>query len=83
VHLFRPSLDFLVEAEARLKNRRGQKALFGRGAHNVFRVRLVKNLEKQMLQNIFENKRVRRYSTQSKVEDTSNHSFNFHCYFFN
>jgi hypothetical protein len=44
VHLFRPSLGFLVEAEPRLENRR-QKALFGRGAHNVFRVRLSKNLE--------------------------------------
>jgi hypothetical protein len=29
---------FLVEAEPRLENRRGQKALFGQGAHNVFRV---------------------------------------------
>jgi hypothetical protein len=28
---------------------RGQKALFGRGAHNVFRVRLGKNFEKHEL----------------------------------
>jgi hypothetical protein len=49
VHLFRPSLDFLVEAEPRLENRRGQKVLFGRGAHNVFRVRLGKNFEKHEL----------------------------------
>jgi hypothetical protein len=33
VHFFRPSLGFLVEAQSRLENRRGQKALFGRGAH--------------------------------------------------
>jgi hypothetical protein len=46
VHLFRPSLSFLVEAEPRLENRRGQKTLFGRGAQNVFRVRLGKNFEK-------------------------------------
>jgi hypothetical protein len=48
VYLFRPSLDFLVEAQPRLEieNRRGQKALFGRGAHIVFRVRLGKNFEK-------------------------------------
>jgi hypothetical protein len=49
VHLFRPSLGFLVEAEPRLENRRGQKALFGRGAHNVFRVRIGKNFEKHDL----------------------------------
>jgi hypothetical protein len=49
VHLFRPTLGFLVEAEPRLENRRGQKALFGRGAHNVFRVRLGKNFEKHEL----------------------------------
>jgi hypothetical protein len=47
VHLFRPSLGFLVEAQPRLENR--QKALFGRGAHNVFRVRLGKNFEKHEL----------------------------------
>jgi hypothetical protein len=45
VDLFRPSLGFLVEAQSRLENRRGQKALFGRGAHNFFRVRLGKNFE--------------------------------------
>jgi hypothetical protein len=45
VHLFRPSLGFLVEAEPRLENRRGQKALFGRGGHNVFRVCLGINFE--------------------------------------
>jgi hypothetical protein len=39
VNLFRPSPGFLVEAEPRLEIRRGQKALFGRGAYNVFRVR--------------------------------------------
>jgi hypothetical protein len=33
VHLFRTSLSFLVEAKPRLENRRGEKALFGRGAH--------------------------------------------------
>jgi hypothetical protein len=38
VHLFGPSLGFLVETKPRLENRRRQKALFGRGAHNVFRV---------------------------------------------
>jgi hypothetical protein len=30
VHLFRPSLSFLAEAQPRLKNRLGQKALFER-----------------------------------------------------
>jgi hypothetical protein len=30
VHLFRPSLSFLAEAQPRLENRRGQKALFAR-----------------------------------------------------
>jgi hypothetical protein len=45
VHLFRPGQGFLVEAEPRHENRRGQKALFGRDAHNVFRVRLGKNFE--------------------------------------
>jgi hypothetical protein len=49
VHLFRPSLGFLVEAQVRLENRRRQKALFARGAHNVFRVRLGKNFEKHEL----------------------------------
>jgi hypothetical protein len=49
VHLFSPSLDFLVEAEPRLKKRRGQNVLFGRGAHNVFRVCLGKNFEKHGL----------------------------------
>jgi hypothetical protein len=44
-----PSLGFLVEAESRLENKRGQKALFGRGAQNVFRVRLDKNFEKHEL----------------------------------
>jgi hypothetical protein len=33
VHLFDPSLGFLVEAQPRLENRREQKALFGRGAY--------------------------------------------------
>jgi hypothetical protein len=33
VHIFRPSLEFLAEAQPRFENRRGQKALFGRGAH--------------------------------------------------
>jgi hypothetical protein len=45
----RPSLGFLDEAEPRLENRRGQKALFGRGVHNVFRVRLGKHFEKHEL----------------------------------
>jgi hypothetical protein len=49
VHLFRPSLGFLVEAEPRLENRRGQKALFARLAHNFFRVNLGKNFEKHEL----------------------------------
>jgi hypothetical protein len=49
VHLFRPSLGFLVEAQPRLKNRRGEKALFDRGAHNVFRVGLGKDFEKHEL----------------------------------
>jgi hypothetical protein len=43
------SLSFLVEAQPRFENRRGQKAVFGRGAHNVFRVRLGKNFEKYEL----------------------------------
>jgi hypothetical protein len=30
VHLFRPSVSFLAEAQPRLDNRRGQKALFGK-----------------------------------------------------
>jgi hypothetical protein len=46
VHLFSANLGFLVEAEPRLENKRGQKALFGRGAHNVFRVCLKQNFEK-------------------------------------
>jgi hypothetical protein len=29
MHLFRPSLSFLLEAQPRLENRRGQKTLFG------------------------------------------------------
>jgi hypothetical protein len=49
VHLFRTSLGFLVEAQPRLENRRGQKALFGQGAHYVFRVRLGKKFEKHEL----------------------------------
>jgi hypothetical protein len=36
VHLFRPRLSFLAEAQPRLDNRRGQKALFGRGAQIFF-----------------------------------------------
>jgi hypothetical protein len=35
---FSSDSGFLVEAEPRLENRRRQKALFGQGAHNVFRV---------------------------------------------
>jgi hypothetical protein len=49
VHIFNPSLGFLVEAEPRLENRRGQKALLGRSVYNVFGVRLGKNLEKHEL----------------------------------
>jgi hypothetical protein len=49
VHLCRPNLDFLVEAQPRLENRQRQQALFGRGAHNVFRDRLGKNFEKHEL----------------------------------
>jgi hypothetical protein len=49
VHLFRPSLGFLAEAQPRLNKRRGQKALFGRCAHNVFRVHLGKHFEKHEL----------------------------------
>jgi hypothetical protein len=48
VHLFRPSLGFLVEAEPRLNNRQGQKVLFVRGAHNVFRVCSGKNFENSL-----------------------------------
>jgi hypothetical protein len=33
VHHFRPSLSFRAEAQSRLENRPGQKALFDRGAH--------------------------------------------------
>jgi hypothetical protein len=33
VHIFHPSLSFLAEAQPRHDNRRGQIALFGRGAH--------------------------------------------------
>jgi hypothetical protein len=32
VCLFRPRLSFLAEAQPRLESRRGQKAVFGRGA---------------------------------------------------
>jgi hypothetical protein len=35
VHLFPPSLSFLAEAQPRLKNRRGQNALFGRGVSTL------------------------------------------------
>jgi hypothetical protein len=45
VHLFRPSLGSLVEAQPSLENRRRQKVLFGRGAY-VFGVCLGKNFEK-------------------------------------
>jgi hypothetical protein len=45
VHLCRPNLDFLVEAQPRQR----QQALFGRDAHNVFRDRLGKNFEKHEL----------------------------------
>jgi hypothetical protein len=54
VHLFRPSLGFLVEAQPSLENRRGQKALFGRDGHNVFRVPLGKNFEQHELIGNFE-----------------------------
>jgi hypothetical protein len=40
---------YLLEAQPRLENRRGQKALFDRGAHNVFRVHLSKDFEKHEL----------------------------------
>jgi hypothetical protein len=33
VHLFRPCLSFLAEAQPRVENGRGQNAFFGRGAH--------------------------------------------------
>jgi hypothetical protein len=33
---FCPSLGFLAEAQPRLENRRGQKALLGRAAHIFF-----------------------------------------------
>jgi hypothetical protein len=36
VHLFRASLSFLAEAQPRLKNRREEKVVFGRGAHEIF-----------------------------------------------
>jgi hypothetical protein len=36
-------------SESGFENRRGQKALFGRGAQNVFHVRLGKNFEKHEL----------------------------------
>jgi hypothetical protein len=39
----------LVEEEPRLESRRGQKALFGRVAHNVFRAPLGKNFEQYEL----------------------------------
>jgi hypothetical protein len=35
VHHFCPRSSFLTEAQPRLENRRGQKALFGRGALNL------------------------------------------------
>jgi hypothetical protein len=38
MHLFRPSLSFLAEAQPRLENRRGQKAPFGRGAHYIIMI---------------------------------------------
>jgi hypothetical protein len=37
VHLFRPSLSFLAEAQPRLDNRPGQKAPFGREHIKYFR----------------------------------------------
>jgi hypothetical protein len=49
VHLFGPSMGFLVEAQPKLENRREQKSLFGPGAHNVFRVHLCENFEKHEL----------------------------------
>jgi hypothetical protein len=53
VHLFRPSLGFLVEAEPRFENRGAQEALFGRGTHNVFRIRLgKKNKNKPQLKQV-------------------------------
>jgi hypothetical protein len=33
MHLFRPSLSFVAEAQPRLQNRRGQMAVFGRAAN--------------------------------------------------
>jgi hypothetical protein len=33
ITLFRPSLSFLAEVQPRFENWRGQKTLFGRGAH--------------------------------------------------
>jgi hypothetical protein len=36
VHLFRPSLSLLAEAQPRLKTRQGQKTLFDRCAHKNF-----------------------------------------------
>jgi hypothetical protein len=36
VDFFRSSLSFLAEAQPRPKNRQGQKALFGKGAHKIF-----------------------------------------------
>jgi hypothetical protein len=33
VHLFRPSLSFVAEAQPRLQNRRGQMAVFGRAVN--------------------------------------------------
>jgi hypothetical protein len=49
VHLLNSSLAFLVEAQPRLENRPGQKVLFGRSTHNVFRVHLGKHFEKYEL----------------------------------
>jgi hypothetical protein len=36
VHVFRPRVSFLAEAQPRLKTKRGQKALFDRDAHCIF-----------------------------------------------
>jgi hypothetical protein len=43
---FSSESEFASRGGAETENRGGQKALFGRGAHKVFRVRLGKNFEK-------------------------------------
>jgi hypothetical protein len=46
---FSSESGFPSRGAAKTSNKRGQKALFGRGAHNVFRVRLDKHFEKHEL----------------------------------